>query len=35
MITELTYEEIETLDTLNIDTLPEDDGDCLTFDAED
>ena len=33
----LTAEEIELelLATLAIDDLPEDDGDCLTFDAED
>lgn len=31
----LTAEEIELLDTLEIDDLPEDDGDCLIFDAED
>ncbi len=31
----LTAEEIELLDTLAIDDLPTDDGDCLTFDAED
>ena len=31
----LTAEEIELLDTLEINDLPEDDGDCLIFDAED
>ena len=31
----LTAEEIETLAILAIDDLPADDGDCLTFDAED
>ena len=31
----LTAEEIEILDTLEIDDLPADDGDCLIFDAED
>ena len=31
----LTAEEIETLDTLALDDLPADDGDCLIFDAED
>ncbi len=31
----LTAEEIETLATLAINDLPEDDGDCLIFDAED
>ncbi len=34
-INPLTTEEIETMATLAIDDLPEDDGDCLTFDAED
>ena len=31
----LTAEEIELLDTLEIDDLPADDGDCLILDAED
>ena len=31
----LTAEEIELLDTLTIDDLPADDGDCLILDAED
>ncbi len=31
----LTAEEIEKLDTLEIDDLLENDGDCLIFDAED
>ena len=31
----LTAEEIEKLDTLALNDLPADDGDCLTFDAED
>ncbi len=31
----LTAEEIEKLDTLTLDDLPADDGDCLIFDAED
>ncbi len=34
-INPLTTEEIELLATLAIDDLPADDGDCLTFDAED
>ena len=35
IIDPLTAEEIETLDTLALDDLPADDGDCLIFDAED
>ena len=35
IIDPLTTEEIEKLDTLAIDDLPADDGDCLIFDAED
>ncbi len=31
----LTADEIKILDTLALDDLPADDGDCLIFDAED